>query len=245
MKPSIFIRIRLWALLGLFLGKAVPLLFAQVSFGDLSVSADSRLLFSVRSDSRVIAPEKAWFLADLTSGKVKTLTFPVQSATWIAPLQEVQITNRFGVFRAGKTGMVDVSPWSFASKSLLGTGKLLPSSYSPDGSWALFLVRTSDVSADLDLWNVAAGTLETISKDVELSYTSVPALWSPDGQFFVYEKEGSLYYFSMAQKQQNRVPAEAMRRLGSGLLKSAAWGPQDELYYVRDEVLYRILPQEF
>jgi hypothetical protein len=120
---------RFLAFLGLSLWNFSPLLFAQVSFGDLSVSADSRLIFSVHSDSQVIAPEKAWFLAGLTSGGVKTLTFPVQSATWIAPLKEVQITNRFGVFRTTKAGILDVSPWSFASKSLLGTGKLQPALY--------------------------------------------------------------------------------------------------------------------
>src|SRR6185369_15396387 len=80
---------------------------------------------------------------------------------------------------------------------------------------------------------------------LDLSYQGLPARWSPDGQFFIYEKKGNLYYYSLRQLKENRVPEETLRRIGPGLLSSVPWGGSGELYYVVDQVLYRILPEEF
>jgi len=128
-----------------------------------------------------------------------------------------------------------------------GEGRPLPLAYAPDGRWVLAFQASSVVAGAVELRDLtAAGAAPTVvTTGVELSFQSLPALWSPDAQFFVYEKKGNLYYYSLRQLREKRVPEENLRRIGPGLLSSVAWGNGGELSYAADQVLYRILPEEF
>ncbi len=229
----------------LLLSSLTGTLSAQVSFSGLSVDQGKHLVFSVRASSAQ-GTDTGWFEADLGSGQLTTLTFPVDTAQWLAKAKVLQWSNAFGTFRLLPQGkVITVSPDSFAGKSLLRWGKPLPSAYSPDGVWALVQIQKSPVEGDLALWNIKTGILERITQGITLSTNEAPALWSPNGEFFVYVKADRLYYYSMEQHAQDRVPPEALRCLGAGLLSSVRWGPDGDLVYVRDNSLWRLLPQDF
>ncbi len=204
-------------------------LSAQVSFSGLAVDQNEHLLFAVHATSPQNS-DTGWFEADLSTGKLKTLTFPVDRAEWLPGTSALQWSNAFGTYRLLPQGTVEtVSPDSFAGKSPLRWGKPLPSAYSPDGIWALVQVQKTPLEGDLALWNIKTGLLERISQDIDLSTNEAPALWSPNGQFFIYVKAGQLYYYSLQQKDQNQVPPESLRCLGPGFLSSVSWGPDGDL----------------
>ncbi|NNM54252.1 MAG: hypothetical protein HKM05_05965 [Spirochaetales bacterium] len=233
-----------WGCILLLSGLTVTL-SAQVSFSGLAVDQGKHLVFSVQASSAQ-GTDIGWFEADLGSGQLTTLTFPVDTAEWLPKAKVLQWSNAFGSFRLLPQGnVVTVSPDSFSGKSLLRWGKPLPSAYSPEGAWALVQIQKSPIEGDLALWNIKTGMLERITQGITLSTNSAPALWSPNGEFFVYVKADRLYYYSMEQRAQDRVPPEALRCLGAGLLSSVRWSPDGDLVYVRDNSLWRLLPQDF
>ena len=233
----------------------VPFLFGlltasvsgEVVFSGLDLDSSSRLLFAARSTSSG-SDYQVWFRSDLAAGTPPSpLTFYPQTAAYLPSLGQLQIQNRFGVWRLDPASgrVTSVSPRIFGQDPGAGEGWALPLGYSPDGGSVLVFQPTSAVAGTLELRDVATLTSVVVTPDVDLSYRTLPALWSPDGQFFVYEKRDNLYYYSLRQLKEKRVPEENLRRIGPGLLASVAWGNGGELSYVADQVLYRILPEEF
>jgi peptidoglycan/xylan/chitin deacetylase (PgdA/CDA1 family) len=84
---------------------------------------------------------------------------------------------------------------------------------------------------------------------VELSLKAIPVLWSPDSDFFLYSKRGSLYYYSVSQLREKRVLAESYRLVGKGTVRNVRWGPASSaggsaLYYVSGSLVYRLNARE-
>ena len=69
-------------------------------------------------------------------------------------------------------------------------------------------------------------------------------LWSPDSQFIVYSKNDKLFYFSIKQLNENRVIAENYRKIGDGSLKKVSWGSSGDLFYLDDNLIYRLDSRE-
>lgn len=232
-------------LLGFLTVAALP---AEVVFSGLDLDSSSRLLFSARNIAASGAEYQVWFRSDLPASTApEPLTFYPETVTFLPSQGQVQIQNRFGVWRidSATSRVVSVSPQVFGRDPGAGEGKTLPLAFSPDGASVLSFKPVSAVSGSLELRDVATLTPLVVATGLDLSYQALPVRWSPDGQFLVYEKKGSLYYYSLRQLKENRVPEESLRRIGPGLMSSAAWGGAGELYYVVDQVLYRILPEEF
>ena len=223
-------------------------LTAEVVFSGLDLDSQSRLLFSARNTTTFGSDYQVWFRADLAAGTPpEPMTFYPESATYLASLGQLQIQNRFGIWRVDPVSfkVTPVAPQVFGQDPGAGEGKPLPLAYSPDGRSVLGFQTTSSVSGSLELRDISTLAPTVISTGIDLSYQTLPALWSPDGQFFVYEKKGNLYYFSLKQLKEKRIPEESLRKIGPGLLSSITWGGTGELNYVVDQILYRILPEEF
>jgi peptidoglycan/xylan/chitin deacetylase (PgdA/CDA1 family) len=234
-------------LVSLLFGLVALSLPAEVVFSGLDLDTSSRLLFAARNTTSN-ADYQVWFRTDLSAGTAPApLTFYPESAAYLPSLGQLQIRNRFGVWRLdpATAQVTAVSPQIFGQDPGAGEGRALPLAYAPDGRSVLAFRPNGPVSGSLELRDVATQTATEVSTGVDLSYQSLPALWSPDGQFFVYEKKDSLYYYSLRQLKEKRVPEENLRRLGPGLVASVSWGAGGELSYVVDQVLYRILPEEF
>jgi len=232
-------------LLGFLTVAALP---AEVVFSGLDLDSQSRLLFSGRNTVASGTDYQVWFRSDLTTGAApEPLTYYPESVSFLATPGQLQIQNRFGVWRIdpSTSRVTNVSAQVFGKDPGVGEGKTLPLAFSPDGTSVLGFRAVSAVTGSLELRDVLTATPLVVATGLDLSYQGLPVLWSPDGQFFLYEKRGSLYYYSLKQLKENRVPEEGLRRIGPGLLSSAAWGATGELYYVVDQVLYRILPEEF
>ena len=47
--------------------------------------------------------------------------------------------------------------------------------------------------------------------------------WSPDSSYFVYRKQGSLYYYSVDQLEREEVVEEKFRGIGEGSIRNIGW----------------------
>lgn len=226
---------------------ALPLA-AEVEFGGVTLSKSDRLLFSARTESPVYGAFSTLLDATLADGKLRQLTFFPEQVSLLERGNRLQLRNRFGVFRTGPglEGMETVGSFpSFAGGAEIESGKLLLVSSSPDGRYLVYCDPVAWAYGDLYLYDVETGESSRISTSIELSYDEPPAVWAGSSDFFVYHKDGSVYYYSIEQKLGERVIDESYRRIGPGGISSVVWSERNELYYIRRNLVYRILGSEF
>lgn len=239
-------RIQAIALLALVSVAAV----GQVSFAGLDLSGDDQLLFSAVAAPPRLGAFSTLFSADLSSEQpqLEQLTVFPEYVTYLAESQRLQIQTRFGLFRSG-SDLADLQPVSgyprFTDSDPVPQGKLIPITSSPSGQYLIQTAATGVAYGDLVLIEPEAGERTVISSGIELSYSGPRAVWSPDSSFLVYEKQGSLYYYSIDQLTGGRLIDEAFRRIGSGSLRSVRWSRDGSLYYIQGRIVYRILGVEF
>jgi peptidoglycan/xylan/chitin deacetylase (PgdA/CDA1 family) len=232
----------------LIMGFCASSLAAEVDFSGLRLSKDDQLLFSARTESPVYGSFDTLLASDLSTGTISQLSFFPEQVALLDRGARIQIRNRFGVFRSGEglKGLETVGAFpSFGSGADIESGKLLQISSSPDGRFLVYLEPTGDAYADLYLYEVESEELFQVSSSVEISYNDPPALWAGNSEFFVYQKGGDVYYFSMEQKVGDRVIDESYRKIGPGGISSVVWSKQNELFYIRRNLVYRILGSEF
>ncbi len=229
---------------------ALPL-WGEVWFSELDLTAFDRLLFRAEADSPGFGPYKTLFAAELNDGRLEQLTFFPERTSMVAGV--LQVENRFGLFRTDGT-LGNPAPvagaLSFVNGGQVESGKLDLVASSPDGRWLLALRPTSAAYGELLLYDLSQGGQASVaSTGVELSLKSVPVLWSPDSDFFLYAKRGNLYHFSVSQLREKRVLEESYRLLGKGTVRNVRWGPASSaggsaIYYVTGTLVYRLSARE-
>lgn len=232
----------------------------QVTFGGLDLTDGNRLLFHARTSVPRFGAYDTAFLADLDGEAFSQLSFFPERLSVLASTGQIQIQNRFGVFRTPRrrsdqqsdtASLLSAGPQplpylsAFVHGDDVQSGKTLRVAASPDGRYMSVLRPTSAAFADLVLYDTFAGQESVVSRQVEIDIDRNPSLWSPDGTFFVYTKSGRLFYFSLDQQRNGRVLAEELRGLGAGSLNSVRWADRNTLYYVSGTLVYRVLGAEF
>lgn len=233
----------------------------QVTFEGLDLAAGNRLLFQARTAVPRFGAYSTAFLADIDDAQLQQLSFFPERLSVLTATGQVQIQNRFGVFRTPMQAAAEDEP---PADALLGlgpqplsyldafvngddvqSGKTLRVGVSPDGRYLSVLRPTSAAFADLVLHDTIADEQIVISRRVEIDIDRSPLLWSPDSTFFVYTKNSRIFYYSLDQQRDGRVLAEELRDLGGGNLNSVRWADQNTLYYVSGTLVYRVLGVEF
>jgi len=226
---------------------------AEVEFTGLDLARDNSLLFAARSTLPGGGSCDSLFLTSL-GGKgpdgaaaIVQLTAYPESIALVDGGRRLQVQNRFGLFRtdASLSGLAPVAGYpSFVHGATVAAGSILPAAPSPDGRWVLSAEKTSAAFCRLVAVETAKGTRVVVADSVESEVLGFPARWSPDSRFFVYSRGGSIYYCSVEQLEGKRDLAEDFRRVGPGSIRSARWGRDSSLFYIRGTSLYRILPAE-
>lgn len=220
--------------------------FAQVHFSDLSLSSDEKLVFKVTYTERSGIPSYTHFVMDMKTSEMEALSFVPDRLQYVSQVNLVQFQNRYGLFRLDQGGEVGViSREAFLKGVPLDAGLSLPIQTSPDGKWLLFQFPSDLIRGDLILYEIETRKSYTVSSGMIQSFREVPARWSADSQFFVYVRDGMVYYFSLRQLRENRIPIELMRSLGRGSLTGVQWIDDGSLLLAQGQVIFRILPEEF
>lgn len=235
-----------------FLFSCVILLVAGLSaagarFSGLDLGDRGDLVFSARVDAPRYGEYRASFQADLASSTIMPLTFFPEAFSWLAATGEIQISNRFGVFR-GKEGGKLLEPLKgypgFLSGGEIRRGRIGAVQTSPDGSWLAYIKQTSPAYGDIVVLDVMTSREQLVSRHVELSLQELPVLWSPDSGVLVYQKGTQLYHLAFERNRRSRVLDEEMRRIGPGRISSVRWGRNNQLVYLKGNMVYEILGSE-
>jgi len=228
---------------------------AQVTFDDLHLNESHELLFAASSTVPGLGSHRTLLYADVTDRSLQHLSVFPERIMALGDTGRLQVQNRFGVFRnpvehngdapddppRAEPHFTPVAEFpSFVDGGEVRSGKTVAVGSSPDGRYLSYLEPTSPAYGDLILHDIQSNQRTTISRQVELSLDSAPLRWSADSDYFVYTKDNTLYYFSVAQHRNGRTLNEERRRLGPGGIAAVHWGNGSTLYYLRGSLVYRV-----
>ncbi|RKX77811.1 MAG: polysaccharide deacetylase family protein [Spirochaetes bacterium] len=241
MKPFVFICI----VILLVLSSGV---YSEVTFSGLHLSDKNTLLFEAETYSPGIGKYRTLFFASADNWKLHQLTFFPERMALVQGKEQLQIQNRFGVFRSDKN-LKKITPVekfpAFTLGRQIDTGKINPVEASPDGNYLLYVKPKSYAYGDLLLFDVQNQKDILITSGVELSLRGPNARWGPNSRFFIYQKEGYLYYFSIDHMSTDRILTEKLRTIGEGKIANVYWNRDGSLFYVIDTLVYQIFSAEF
>ncbi|MCL2294206.1 MAG: polysaccharide deacetylase family protein [Spirochaetes bacterium] len=222
---------------------------AEVTFGGINLISPKEAIFTATSDlpgEPRVRNYTTLFKADVDTNFMHQLTFFPERVLFLREKGVIQISNRFGVFRSDST-LRRYQPVlefpSFVNGSQIYTGRVSGTIASPDGRWLVYMVRTSVARGNLVLMDLTTNRETIISTNVEYNYEAPPVIWSENSRILIYEKAGSLYYYSIDQKTSMALIAENLRRIGRGRINSVAWRG-DSLLFLRDNFVFRIKKPE-
>jgi len=223
-------------------------LYGGILFSGLDLKEPGELLFKAEAESPGFGTFGTLFTADIKTRKLQQLTFFPEAVIYLRETGQLQIQNRFGVFRTD-ANLANIEPVSifpsFVNGMEIQEGKIVNVTSSPDGNYLVYFKPISPAYADLVLFDLQQGKEVVLSRKLLLSYTSPGALWSGDSQFLVYTKDGTLYYYSLGQYRDGRVLAEDFRVLGKGRIENVQWSSDGWLYYVSGSLVYQVRSAEF
>lgn len=221
-------------------------LSAEISFHDLNLSNDDRLLFKAEfadpQQSLRDPPRQTLFVSTLSNMSIKPLTAYPEKLQVVDNGRTVLAISRFGAVRIPTTGglpsAIQGYP-SLAEGQIPLRGRTQDFAASPDGKWILYIEPTSSAYGNMFLIDVSSGAKRIVSEKVELPASEFPAKWSPDSRLFVYSKGGRLYYLPIIGELSVLVD-ERFRMIGSGGINSILWGQLGDFYYLTGNTLYRV-----
>ena len=159
------------------------LIYAEVEFQGLHLSPENELLFSIEADSPGYGSYQTVFSQNLDGGELQQLSFFPERVNYLEKSKQLQIQNRFGIFRSKLMGgngitapkLVKEFP-SFADGQEIYSGKIRQVGSSPDGRYVLFIRPENHAYGELVLLEVENGTSHTISNRITISYEEPNAL---------------------------------------------------------------------
>jgi peptidoglycan/xylan/chitin deacetylase (PgdA/CDA1 family)/WD40 repeat protein len=119
-------------------------------------------------------------------------------------------------------------------------GSLSPLSAAPNGRYLLYLEGRSPAFGDLYFIDLDRGKKTIVSTDIEIDLSATPVVWSPDSSFFVYSKDGVIYYMSVRQSAEKGGIPEQYRQIGPGQIGNTSPGGQSSLYYLSGSLIYEL-----
>lgn len=217
---------------------------AQVRFERPEINDESKILFTLSHNLTETFSYKTLFMADaMEAGNVKILTCFPEKLEVLSNGEVLQVRNRYGTARYS---VQDSSlAWVHTFEELPAFAKnASPISVSPDGKWGCYVKKNSPSQGTLCLKNMSTFEEFFLGSDCDFDFEEVPVKWSPDSAFFVYEKDGSLYFGDPRAAYQKVQLDEEFRRIGEGSITSVSWASSKYLVYIKNDLIYKISSKE-
>ena len=211
------------------------------TFQEINLSNDDRLIFRVDFEN-----QHAVFVSQLDDMSMRQLTAFTEKLYLVDNGRTIFALNRLGALSVPAAGGIPKAipgyP-SFEQGSLPLRGRLQDIAASADGRWILYAEPVSPGYGNLLLTSVSTGVKHTITEMIELPGADFPVKWSPDSRFFVYSKNGKLFYYPILSNASPLVD-ERFRMIGEGNINSVLWGENGNFYYLTGNTLYRVINPE-
>jgi len=225
---------------------------AEPVVGISDMAEDGSLLVNISADQPGRGSYSSLFVVNLEDGdRIDTLTYFPEISSYFPETGELEIQNRFGLYRLtpGRSTRLREMPFypSITENKYPSDGRILPVSSSPDGKWVLQQEADGPVRCRYVVYGSTGSEGSeglVLSRNQIISLQDKPALWSPDSRYLIYSDKGRIYYVSSLQIESGRLPDSRFREIGRGTLSNIRWTSPDSLYYLRGRELLLLRPSE-
>ncbi len=222
-------------------------IFGAVHFSSVDLNSQNTLLFSVSADNPWNPHYEALFQASADGSHVQILSCFPERMELLENGATLQIRNWFGTARFSAENQALV--WS-STTPIFEKGEPLvynpPDLHlaSPDGNWSIYLRKTDVAKAELILVDEQDDIQTILAVDVPYDTQTVPAKWAKDSSFFVYQKNGNVYFAEPSMFFKTTQIDEKYRTLGTGSINSVYWVPNGSLVFASGRDLFSIPKNE-
>ena len=223
--------------------------YAEVVFGNIDLYSEDKTLFSADVDlpgNGRIRSYNTLFQAELSTRLMQQLTFFPENVLYLTEKGYIQISNRFGVFRSDRT-LRKFQPViefpSFVNGSQIKTGKTPASVSSPDGSFLVYIVPDTAGYGKLVIYDLKTDEEIVVTEHIEYTFSNLKVIWSSDSRIMIYEKDNSVYYYTVDKESPGNAIAEDFRKIGSGKISNVIWSG-DGVFYLKDSFIFKIRSSE-
>ncbi len=211
---------------------------APAVFGGLNINSADDVLFTVSKDYQSL------YLSHL--GATKAAGTPKLLSCY--PAQLLALNGGKTLYIRNNEGSACYESSSATKpQSLIWTGaggEPYPAAASPDGKWLCFAERVQSASGRLVLREVRSGRDFVLAEKLPFTPELIPAKWSPDSKFLLYEKDGVVYFANPEYIIKNDGFPEEYRKIGGGSIASVQWTRAKSIVYIDGDVIYRIQEHE-
>ncbi|MBR6200932.1 MAG: polysaccharide deacetylase family protein [Spirochaetales bacterium] len=116
---------------------------------------------------------------------------------------------------------------------------------SPNDRFVLSKNAVSPTKANLTIYDIQTGKSKLVSENAEIKPGKPVALWSNDSNYFIYQKNGSAYYYSMTDYRNKKQLSEESRKLGEVNLDNILWTDSNYLIWIENNLIWLSDPAQF
>lgn len=217
--------------------------FSKIAFSSLNLNERDETLFALKQNYSGANEFSTIFQTKIKNGVAEF--FPRAITCFPEQMQaldfgrKLQIKNRFG--KAVYDFSSGTLQWTERAQSFHeGQAFSLPSAFSNTGKWYCSFEKKELFKGRLVIVEVATGKKIVLAEECELSYSTVPAKWSPDGENFIYEKNGALYLCNAEKLFKGILIREEFRKICAGAINCATWNDNNFITYISSDLIFQV-----
>lgn len=228
----------------------VLLLYPELKFESIALDMDNEFLFNSKEILGGIEFNRTLFYGYLRDNdlKVKAVTFYPENLFYSNHDKILYIYNRMGLYSYDLTkkaiSVIDAFP-NYVNNSEYIIYDLPKICFSPDFKYVLGKVQTSNAKSSIYLYDLKNNTAEEIISDIEINPGENVALWSGDSNYFVYQKNNMVYYFSVLDYKREKLLSEEWRKIGDIKLSNTKWTSDNFLIWIEGNLIYKADSNQF
>lgn len=223
---------------------------AQLQFNSIALNRNDEFLFNSIEIHAGKQYNKTLFYGYRQENNFgfKALTFYPENLFYSSANNSLYIQNRIGLYVFdmvdGTIKSVDNYP-NYADKDEYTIYRLSEANFSPNYRYVLAKIATSSVKAGIYLFDMKTKEKHEVVADADIMPGKPVGRWSKDSNYFIYEKNNNLYYFSVSDFYDDKLLSEDWRYIGKGSLNSTMWTGDNNLIWLEDNLIYRSDPRQF
>ncbi|MBQ0040329.1 MAG: polysaccharide deacetylase family protein [Treponema sp.] len=216
--------------------------FAKVTFDDIDLASDDKLLFTEEHKLPGVPDYKSLYAVKLGESKTvdvpKLLTCFPERLELLNEGKVLQVRNKDGSFRYA----TDSGKLSSVEKNTTGKkyARTYPASVSSDGKWYCYVEPVKNASGKLVLVNAKTNLKKILVETVDLDHSEIRVKWSPDGKIVLYENNNCVYFATPEAIFKNLQVNESYRKIGEGSIDNVQWTQDKKVIYVKDDIIYKV-----
>jgi len=224
-------------------------LHSEIKFSPVSLLEDNKFLFNSLEYIGKKEMTKTLFYGELINGKTQfeTVSFYPEEVIFYNE-KRFYLQNRMGLYyydvASNFIKEIDTHP-SFTKKDEYVIHRLQKSSISPNTRYIIGKIPTSPTKSSIYLFDTETKEVFEIVKECETTVGSYAAFWSKDSNYFIYQKNNNIYYFSVSDFREKKLLSEDYRWIAKTKLENAFWTYENNLVWLEDNIIYKGDPSQF